>query len=141
MSLNDILEIERSRLKREKVVLNTVYDRLKNKINNSVRVKSKECVYTIPEFIPGYPLIDIHNTMQYLLAKLEIEGFIAFPITQLDIYITWDPVKIRELDQIKKGKEAVEPKEKKPTKTVLEKEFERANEDFINNLIISKKRG
>jgi len=160
MSLNDILQIERERVRRERVTLTTVYDRMKNRINNSVRVKSKECVYTIPEFIPGYPLIDVPKTMNYLLTKLNKEGFIAFPLTMLDIYITWDPAKIRQLDQQVKP---LEPKKQEPPRSkidqnkqlwnpneepskrksvdrqLLEKEFERANDDFINTLIISKK--
>lgn len=160
MSLNDILQIERERVQRERITLTTVYDRMKNRINNSVKVKSKACIYTIPEFIVGYPLIDVIKTMNYLLTKLRKEGFIAVQLTMLDIYITWDPVKIRQLDQEIKP---LEPKKQEPLrskidnnkqlwnpneepgkrktieKQLAEKEFERANEDFINTLIISKK--
>lgn len=159
MSLNDILQIERERVIRERVVLTTVYDRMKNRINSSVRVKAKECVYTIPEFIPGYPLVDIQKTMSYLLTKLKKEGFIAIQLTLLDLYVTWDPAKIRQLNQQVKP---IEPKKEEPLyskidrnkqlwnpsennqkknveKRLVEKEFERANDDFINSLIISKK--
>jgi hypothetical protein len=160
MSLNDILQIERERVRRERVTLITVYDRMKNRINNSVRVKAKECVYTIPEFIVGYPLIDVPKTMNYLLTKLKKEGFIAIQLTLLDLYITWDPEKIRQLDQqvkpiepkkqqplyskIDKNKQLWNPSEepgkrKSVDKQLMEKEFERANEDFINALVISKK--
>jgi hypothetical protein len=159
MSLYDILQIERERVIRERVVLTTVYDRMKNRINNSVRVKAKECVYTIPEFIPGYPLINVEKTMNYLLTKLKKEGFIVIQLTLFDLYITWDPIKIRQLDQQVKP---IEPKKEEPLyskidrnkqlwtsndhgqnknveKKLIEKEFERANEDFINSLIVSKK--
>lgn len=158
MSLSDILQIERERVRRERVTLVTIYDRMKNRINNSVRVKAKECVYTIPEFIVGYPLIDVQKTMSYLLNKLRKEGFITFQLTALDLYITWDPEKIRQLDQIVKP---IEPKKQEPRKQeprrqmwdpneepgrrktidkqMAEKEFERANDDFINALVISKK--
>ncbi len=158
MSLCDILQIERERVIRERVVLTTVYDRMKNRINNSVRVKAKECIYTIPEFIPGYPLIDIQKTMNYLVTKLKKEGFIVIQLTLLDLYITWDPAKIRQLNQEIKP---IEPKKEEPIyskidrnkqlwnsgdqisknveKKLVEKEFERANEDFINSLIVSKK--
>lgn len=160
MSLSDILQIERERVRRERVTITTVYDRMKNKINNSVRVKSKECIYTIPEFIPGYPLIDVPKTMNYLLTKLKKEGFIVIPLTLLDLYITWDPIKIKQLDQQikpiepKKQEQLYSKVDKKPLwnpsdddrrkqksveKQFAEKEFERANEDFINTLIISKK--
>lgn len=156
MSLKDILQIEKERVQRERVVLVTIYDRMKNRINNSVKVKSKECIYTIPEFIPGYPLIDIVKTMNYLLTKLKKEGFIAIQLTPLDLYITWDPVKIRQLNEniqsLDVDKQLYSKKTNKPfwnpredivnkssQKLLAEKEFERVNEDFVNSLIISKK--
>ncbi len=77
MSLSDILQIERERVMRERVVLTSIYDRMKNRINNSVRIRAQESLYTIPEFIPGYPLVNVSRTMNYLLTKLRKEGFIA----------------------------------------------------------------
>ncbi len=138
MSLRDILLIERERVKREKIVLSTVYDRMQNRINNSVRVRSKECIYTVPEMIPGYPLVNIDKTMNYLLKKLQKEGFIAFPINKSNLYVTWDPEKIRQLH---KQQQINEIKKKNPivNKETNEKEFERANDDIINFLVSSKK--
>lgn len=154
MSLNDILLIERERVRRERVVLTTVYERMKNRINNSVKIRAKECIYTIPEFIPGYPLINIVKTMEYLINKLKKEGFIVAQLSLLDLYITWDPVKIRQLDEQLKSIEPVKKQEPKNTycsynnitstnlntnKRLVEKEFERANENFINSLVASKR--
>ncbi len=159
MSLNDILIIERERVRRERVVLTTVYERMKNRINSSVRARAKECIYTIPEFIPGYPLINITKTMDYLVSKLKREGFIVMPISILDLYITWDPIKIRQLDEHLRS---IEPKKRDQinystnnisasntsstssnrtslNRKVVEKEFERASEDFINSLVVSKR--
>lgn len=100
MSLNDILEIERERRQRERATLITVYERLQNRINMSVRnARAHYCIYTIPDFIPGYPLINIDKTMKYLLKKLKREGFIAAPVDHKNIFITWDPQTIRELDR------------------------------------------
>lgn len=133
MSLQEILEIERNRTRREQVVLTTIYDRMKNRINNSVRVKSKDCVYTIPEFLPGYPLPNIEKTSMYLVTKLEKEGFIAIPFERVYIYITWDPVKISELD-------AKKPKEENNTytkfkKTAIERSIKVDNEAFLDKII------
>ena len=73
MSLNDILQIERERVVRERVVLTTIYDRMKNRINNSVRVKSKECIYKI---IPQFE--DVHRYTEGLspAKKMGLWGFI-----------------------------------------------------------------
>jgi hypothetical protein len=130
MSLNEILKIDRERVKREKVVLSTVFDRLKNKVNNVVRVGSKSCTYIIPEFIPGYPLVNVEKTMIYLNKKLKKEGFISFPINGNTIFVTWDPNEIRKLDKIKDNV--------KQEETVKEKNYERENDNLIQSLINSK---
>lgn len=132
MSLVDILEIDRERVRREKVVYNTVYERLKNRINNHVRVGSKYCIYTIPEMIIGYPLVKIDKTMNYLHKKLLKEGFIVFPIDNKNIFVTWDPNEIRKLHKLYK-KNGI-----KKIETVEDRNFFRENDDLIQSLINSK---
>lgn len=159
MSLNDILKIEKERVLRERVVLNTVYERLKNRINNSVKVKAKECTYTIPEFIPGYPLVDVPKTMEYLLKKLQKEGFIAAQIDYYNLLVTWDLEKIRKLHELSKlnkvndsnndnykdnykewsSSENNQNAKSRVNRQLLEKEIERVNTNFIDSLLISKK--
>ena len=130
MSLVDILQIERERARRERVVLHTIYERMQNRINNAVRAKARECVYTIPEFIPGYPLIDPYRTMSYLVKKLKKEGFIVVALSQLELYITWNPEELRKVAERLREHEQ---------KTVADKELERRSDDFINSLIVSKR--
>ncbi len=99
MSLSDILQLEKDRINREKVVFRTVYERLKNRVNNSAKVGSKYCVYTIPEFIIGYPLTNVEKTMIYLNKKLKKEGFYSMPISRLEILVLWDPNQIKLLSK------------------------------------------
>jgi len=131
MSLVEVLQIERERVRRERLVLDTVYERMGNRINCSVRAGSKTCIYTIPDMIPGYPLVNITKTMMFLLNKLKKEGFIALPLSEYHILITWDPNELRKLDSITKSHE------KKLSQTD-DRKIERENEDFINSLIKSK---
>lgn len=99
MSLSDILEIERNRRRTMRIVLNTVYDRVKIRIVNHVSVGAKFCVYTIPDFIPGYPLINIDLTMKFLLKKLKSENFIVYQLDSHNVLIYWDPEEIRKLER------------------------------------------
>ena len=142
MSLKDILQIERDRVTRDLVVLTTVYDRMKNRIISSVEARSKDCIYKIPEFIPGYPLINVTKTMTYLLDKLKAEGFIVVPLSRTELYITWDPDKIMELNKkvewIVNDSKDTSIKGVKDLK-VVNKEIERVNEDFLSSLINTKK--
>lgn len=133
MSLVEILEIDRERLRREKVVYRTVYERLKNRINNHARVGSKYCVYTIPDFIVGYPLVKIDKTMAYLHKKLAKEGFIFYQIDHTNLFVTWDPEEIRKLNKIYNNSSVTEKIE-----SVEERNFIRDNDDLIQSLINSK---
>jgi hypothetical protein len=128
MSLKEILELDRDRVRREKVVYHTIYDRLKNKINNSAKVGAKFCIYVIPEFIPGYPLPNIDKTMSYLYRKLYKEGFISIPITKYELFVTWDPVKIRNIDKNEKSSKI----------NLYAKIDERDNDILINSMVQSK---
>jgi hypothetical protein len=131
MSLADILQIEKERIIRERVVLTTVYERMKNRINLAVKATSKECIYTIPEFIPGYPLIDPIKTSVYLISRLKKEGFIALQINSFQIYITWNPEELRKLDQ--------RLRQTSQKESLEERRIVREKDDFIQTLINSKK--
>jgi hypothetical protein len=138
MSIADIMEIEKARIERERIVFEVVYNRLKNKINNSVRARAKECIYTIPDYIPGYPLVNVSNAMAYLLEKLVNEKFIVAQLTSKDIYITWDIGKIEYSEKVLKA--PIVPSGNKMSDKLAGKELERQNEDFINSLISIKKK-
>jgi hypothetical protein len=141
MSLNEIIMLERQRVLRDKMVLHTIYDRMKNRINNAVRARSKVCIYTVPELLPGYPLVKLGQTMRYLINKLQREGFIAFAIDTKQIYITWDPLVLRDLDQ-KLRKEELANKSTEFSNSAtsyITREMERYNDDMITGIIDKKK--
>lgn len=99
MSLADILEIEKNRRRNLRIILNTVYDRVKIRIINHVTIGAKFCVYKIPDFIPGYPLINVELTMKFLLKKLKNEKFIVYQLDSHHILIYWDPEEIKKLER------------------------------------------
>ncbi len=128
MSLSDILQLEKDRINREKVVFHTIYDRLKNRVNNSAKVGSKFCIYTIPEFIIGYPLTNVDKTMIYLNKKLKKEGFYSIPISRLGILILWDPNKIKLLNKVTNSRISL-------SQQILARD----DDDLIQSMINSKK--
>ena len=90
MSLKSIIAIQEEKKKKEFEIFKTVYKRVEQYIIHNVSIGSQACIYTIPEFIWGYPLIDIPRTMNYLLYELNNKGFICYQIDPRNIYITWD---------------------------------------------------
>lgn len=98
--LSELLQIDKQRIERERVVLQTIWERLKNKIKLTMKSGYKVCIYTIPEFLVGYPPPNIPKTMNYLLNRLEQEGLIYTQLDELNIFIGWDPIKIKELNNM-----------------------------------------
>jgi len=136
MSLNDILKIEQDRLRRERVIFHEIYNRMKIRINNSVKARAHECIYTIPNFIPGYPLINIEKTMLYLVNKLRKEGFICIPLTSDQIFITWNAEELHKLYELQLQQQQQQRKTVEEKKR--EKEHTNSSDDFIQSLINSK---
>ncbi len=99
MILREILEIERERVRKDKIVAKTVYERMKNIIIDSAKNKNIFCTYKIPEFIYGYPPIETEKIKKYLIKKLQDEGFVVRSVTKDEILIVWPPEVIRELDK------------------------------------------
>jgi len=89
MSLNAIINIYEERLKKENEIFKTIYKRVEDLVIFNVNIGSNSCIYTIPEFVWGYPLIDIPRTMEYLLDELFKKGFMTFQIDSKNIYISW----------------------------------------------------
>ncbi len=131
--LNQLLEIDQERVRREKVVLHTIWDRLVNRIKISMRAKSSACVFKIPEMIPGYPLTNIPKTMEYLLKKIQHEGILGVQISLLEIYIAWDPNAIRELAKRKRQKHSQAARPNQVTQITQTRD-----DDFIDLMIREK---
>jgi hypothetical protein len=120
MSLSDILEIEKQRRRNLRIVFDTIYDRVKIRIRNHVSAGAKYCVYTIPNFIPGYPLIKVDIMMKILISKLTDEKFIVQQLDYQNILIYWDPEEVRKLEK---------------TLLVTGSKYNYDNDDLIRSLI------
>lgn len=105
MSLRGLLDLDIERKKREDDMHSSIYARLSNRMNSASNLRHNECIYTIPDYIPGYPLVNIPSTMEYLLRTVVAEGFIAFQIDAQNLYVSWDHNKIRKLSQLKAQEE------------------------------------
>jgi len=134
--LSELLSIDQERVRREKVVLHTVWDRLVNRVKLSMRSRSSACIFEIPGFIPGYPLTNIPKTMDYLLKKLRNEGLLGIQVSPSCIYIAWDPMALRELEHRIRTQNT--PKDtSQPTQAVAQ-QVENRDKDFIDLLVREK---
>ena len=134
MSLERIIEIQEERIKREKEMFYHIYDKIESKINNYASMQSIACYYTIPEYIFGYPLVNIPKTMEYIVAKLNKKGFIAIQTSPDTLYISW------ELSTIKAQKLREKQKAATNSQISLEEDIEKTDDDFLSILVNSKKK-
>lgn len=150
MSLfNEIAEIEKERATREKVILNAIYERSKNRIKLSVKARAKSCIFSVPEFMFGYPLTNVPVTVDYLIKKLREEGFYAIEIKKGELYITWDIHEIRNFkgdntdDKVDRIRSMITINDNNniagSSSLVENKGLEKINEEFINKLVESKR--
>lgn len=100
MSLVDVLMIEKAKARRERVIIQSVLERLRNRLKSTVRANERYCVFEIPVMIPGHPLVDIERTMAYLVKKLTREGFIVTRLSYDALVITWNVADIRRLSEL-----------------------------------------
>lgn len=132
MNLEDIVKIQEERRNREVNLFQDLYERASSKIKNYVSMGSQACVYQVPSFVFGYPLIDVPKATEYLLARLNHEGFIAFQVENSDkIYISW------ELSALERHKMAKRRKEKK-SKISLKEEEEKRGDSLTKALISAR---
>lgn len=145
MSYRIILDNHRKRVGELKRTFDTIYERVKIRIEFTVQTRSKVCVYEIPKLIYGYPLVDVPLAKEYIIEKLRKEGFIVYDIDYDKIFITWDlndlKNRYKDFESKPKGRSGTlgnykeEMKERKLKEQLLKKQTERANDDFFNHLL------
>lgn len=133
MNLEDIVKIQEERRDREKRLFEDLYMRASTKIKQYVTGGSQACIYTVPNFIFGYPLIDVPKATEFLLARLNHEGFIAFQVekTADKIYISWELSELERRKMIKRKKE-------QQSKVSIEAEKEKRDDDLMQALVSAK---
>lgn len=134
MSLERIIRIQEERRERKREIFKEVYSRVEQKINNYASMGSQACYYEIPNFLFGFPLLNVAEVMEYVLARLNKVGFIAFQIENTNyIYISW------ELSALER-KAMQKRRRKKRSKVSIEEEKEKRDDDLIKTLVSSKLR-
>ena len=75
------------------VVYDSILKKCHNKINRYAENLKLECIYEIPEYIFGLPLFNKTFAKNYIINRLQENGFIVRDISNMmnnGIYISWD---------------------------------------------------
>jgi hypothetical protein len=125
-TLLEIAKIQEARKNKELEVYKNIFTRVQYKIYIYASKGSSACIYKIPNFIFGYPLINVPKTMEYVIGRLTHQGFIAFKYDEEHIYINWDLSK-------QKRKELKEQEER-------ESKIQLSEKDELTNTLVRLKR-
>lgn len=84
----------RKRFEKHKYIFNHVLKKCHSKIYLSGQQLKTECVYTIPQYIPGMPLFDIRECMRYVIRKLNKNKLIVQVLKPDTILISWEHISL-----------------------------------------------
>ena len=91
---------------------NKVYDELYKLVNNAIKFawthNKSDCTYKLSPFIPGLPIYNINEARQYIVKKLQNNGFNVYTESIDVISVHWDinkPFKSQENEINKKEKD------------------------------------
>lgn len=84
----DLVKEQDERQKSKKIIFKKIYKRIEAKIKLASLANLYECSYDIPAFILNLPLYNIEHCKQYIMKKLNKNGF-KTNIINNNICISW----------------------------------------------------
>lgn len=86
-----ISELKKARVSNtQEMIKKTHYESIINNIKEAnARYSKTDIVYTIPIFLPGYPLYNLEEIISYISNKLKREGFEVRRLDTYNLYISW----------------------------------------------------
>ena len=84
----------RKRFEKHKPIYRHVLKKCHSKIYLSGEQLKTECLFTIPQYIPGMPLFDIRECMRYIIRKLEKNKLNVQVLKPDTISISWEHISL-----------------------------------------------
>lgn len=85
----DLIKEQEEKTNMRKEYYKKVYKRVEKKIVQVNSVNESQCWYEIPEFILGIPLYSFEDCKQYLINRLQKNGFKTNMLNNNTIFIDW----------------------------------------------------
>lgn len=101
LSLSDIVNNKKKRDQKKEEVFKVLLKECSAKIKKSDEMKNLYCIYTVPEFVLGYPIFNINECITYIIKEISKHGFQTQYIFPNIIVIAWFNVVEKEDEQTK----------------------------------------
>ena len=89
----NILELHRTineRKERQTECYQRVLYLCHQKIRFVTELKELRCFFNIPEYVVGFPIMDIDSCTKYIISSLNADGFLVYRVAPRTLYISWD---------------------------------------------------
>lgn len=96
VTIYDIYRNIKERQDKKTAAFEVLLDRIHKKIQIAADNNFYKFVYDVPLFVLGYPLYDMNKCIAYLTVELRNAGFIVKIELPKKLYISMDPIEVRE---------------------------------------------
>lgn len=90
LSINDIERYQKKKIKKEIQIFEKILGNCFRKIREFVMRDQKYIIYTIPEYMIGFPSYNISKCAYYVNKKLTEEGYITKLLSKNVIFVCWN---------------------------------------------------
>lgn len=96
LSVHDIMRTFEQKNEKKKQCFEKILELCYKRIEKSVSLSKFACLYEIPEFLLGYPLYDLNESVVYMLQQLQKNGFIVRYFFPRVLHISWETQEIKD---------------------------------------------
>lgn len=116
INLRKLTQHRRKRYEKQKYIFKQILQKCHRKIYSSGEQLKTECLFTIPQYVPGMPLFDIKECMRYIISKLQ-KNKLAVQVVQHDtISVSWEHINVYDQDDVENPRERSVPTSRPRTK-------------------------
>lgn len=91
LTLEDINKFKKEKIKKWIKVYEKVLGICFRRVRDHVLRDENMCLFTVPEFIPGFPVFNMEHCCAFIIRKLRLAGFSSSYYPKNSIIISWSP--------------------------------------------------
>lgn len=79
---------------KKKEIFKVIVNKCSKFIEKNVNINNLSCFYQVPEFLIGYPIYSLEESISYVKKELTDSGFIVVYFFPNVLYISWNPLEV-----------------------------------------------
>jgi hypothetical protein len=88
-----------SRIDKKKEYYKKILEKVQERILSYTGSNKYFCLYNVPMYVMGWPLYSWQKACAYIVKKLRRDGFDAYRLVDNTLYISWEKVRERQVQE------------------------------------------